>query len=990
MSNFRLPSRLLSAHSLSLLQIVLVGATLVCQSIVVADESPDGSNSSADGINTSPADATRAQEIAFFEQHIRPLLIEHCYECHAAEEQSGGLRLDSRDAWQAGGDSGPLLTAGDPAHSRLIEAVHYDNLDLQMPPSGKLSSAQIGQLEQWVASGAVDPRLSPASAKSDDGSDVKMDATTNGQAAATRVTGMSVEEGRQFWSFRPLANSPVPSPRDAAWCQTAVDAFVLSQLEAAGLSPAPAADKAALLRRVTLDLIGLPPTPGDMREFLADTSPDAFEKVCERLLASPQYGERWGRHWLDVARYADSNGLDENIAFGQAWRYRDYVIQAFNHDKPFDQFLIEQLAGDLLPTPTVETRTATGFLVLGAKVLAEPDNQKLIMDTVDEQIDTTGKAFLGLTLGCARCHDHKFDPILQSDYYGLAAIFKNTSAFDGKNFGAIKYWNEYRLADEQELQTLQPIEAEIAAKQKAANDFKAQAMGAVGAAATANAAKYFAAASLLAPRPTLPEVTPIAAQYGLHARILHHCRTQLELRRATPAIAHWHQALEQQLPDSAIEQDFAELLQAAETAPAQVVAASTPSAAPDQISQPDQALASARHELGKELKALLPELLTVPVQPEFALDDTTLQAYYALMEVSRKVESSAPDISSVMAVRDGKVQASLPIHIRGSHRNLGEAIPRGFPVALRTSAVPPVFPRHESGRWEMAQWMASSQHPLTARVYVNRLWRWHFGRGLVASTENFGVLGSPPSHPELLDWLARTLIESGWSTKELHRLLLRSSIYQMSTVHPLAEQAEMIDPENQLLWKFNRQRLEAEQLRDALLAVSGRLDACIGGKSVPLRNRQFVFDHTSKDFTTYESLRRAVYLPIIRNNVYTLFEQFDFPDPTMPTGNRQATVVAPQALLMLNDRLVMDCADSLAQRVCSDYSQAAERIDWAYQSAFGRTADPHERQRALAFIEAIQARLVDEQSLDAPQAELQAWSLFCQSLLICNEFMVIE
>ncbi len=933
-------------------------------------------------------------ELDFFEQHIRPLLIEHCYECHGEQEQSGGMRLDSRVAWQAGGDSGATLSIGKPDESRLVEAVRYENLDLQMPPSGKLTAEQIRALEQWVAMGAPDPRDGPTPM---DKTDVAH--ATDGAETARHepLKGMSIEDGREFWSFKPLSNPAVPTPRDFARINTVVDAFVFARLEAAGIEPAPSADKRTLIRRVTFDLIGLPPTPSEVQDFLADNSTDAFQKVCERLLASPQYGERWGRHWLDVARYADSNGLDENIAFGNAWRYRDYVIRAFNDDKPFDRFLIEQLAGDLVDEPTVESLTATGFLVLGAKVLAEPDVEKLMMDTIDEQVDATGKAFLGLTFGCARCHDHKFDPVLQSDYYSLAAIFKSTRTFDGKNTGAIKYWNETQLGTASELEALKPIEAEIAAKKGAAGAFKAQAMSKIATAALAAAPKYFAIASSLPPRPTLPDVEPLAKQHGLHARMLHNARGQLELRRDDPVIAQWHELIEQQQTPEAIEQHFADMLllaqQPATSEQSPTIDAERPPA--PQKNKSETADAASR-ELGVHLQKLLPELLTVPVQPEFAFDEETLQAYYVLMEEARVVESGAPDAPAVMGVSDGQVRTTLPIHIRGSHRNLGELVPRGFPVALRTSTVGPVFPRRESGRMELARWMASSQHPLTARVYVNRIWRWHFGRGLVASTENFGVLGDAPSHPELLDWLARNFIESGWSTKDLHRLLLASSIYQMASTNPQSEQAEQLDPENRWLWKFRRQRLEAEQLRDSLLAVSGRLDFTAGGKTVPLRNRQFVFNHTSEDFTTYESLRRAVYLPIIRNNVYTFLEQFDFPDPTMPTGSRQQTVVAPQALLMLNDELVMDSADALAGRALRDYSQTNERIEWVYRLALGRQPEATELSRAAVFIGRLSARFAtpgiehNSEQTGLKTAEQKAWSLFCQSLLASNEFIEID
>ncbi|MCA9047200.1 MAG: DUF1549 domain-containing protein, partial [Planctomycetaceae bacterium] len=343
------------------------------------------------GASKSAAEVS-AEDLEFFEKRIRPLLVKHCCECHAGEEINGGLSVESRSLLLKGGDSGPAVVPGDPDRSRLIEAVRYENRELQMPPQNRLPAAEVRLLEEWISKGVPDPRAEPS------------------ETADQHSMGLSLEEGRQFWSFQPVSNPPIPEIRDSGRVKTPIDAFVLHKLEENNLTPAPAADKRTLIRRVTFDLTGLPPTPAEISDFLSDNSPDAWNKVVERLLASPQYGVRWGRHWLDVARYADSNGLDENLAYGNAWRYRDYVVDAFNNDKPFNRFVVEQIAGDLLPEANRETRIATGFLALGAKVLAEPDMEKLVMDTVDEQLDTVGKTFMGMTLGCVRCHDHKFDP----------------------------------------------------------------------------------------------------------------------------------------------------------------------------------------------------------------------------------------------------------------------------------------------------------------------------------------------------------------------------------------------------------------------------------------------------------------------------------------------------------------------------------------------------------------------------------------------------
>lgn len=913
----------------------------------------------------SQASENSAAHLEFFEKRVRPLLVQHCYECHSDAEADGGLNLDSKAGVERGGDSGAVVVPGKPDSSLLIEAVRYRNLDLQMPPKGRMSDAEIAVLEKWVRLGVPDPR-------------------TQTPSEAVRPTGMSIDEGRDFWAFRPVADPEVPAVKNAKSVQTPIDAFVLAKLEEHGVQPAPRTDKRTLLRRVTFDLTGLPPTPEEIASFLADDSSDAFEKVVERLLESPHYGIRWGRHWLDVARYADSNGLDENLAFGNAWRYRDYVVDAFNSDKPFDRFLIEQLAGDLVPGSNHETKTATGFLVLGAKVLAEPDKEKLFMDTIDEQLDSVGKAFLGMTIGCVRCHDHKFDPLKQTDYYSLAAIFKSTRTFGDTQTGVIKHWHEYSIATEEELEALKKVDAELAKLKSAASSFRNKATAALREDARSKAARYLMAAANVAPNASLKEVAAIAEPLELHPRILHHCRLHLQYHADDPVFEKWHEIhakadISRDEASEQIEAHYRPLFEKAESALAEA-------------RKKDSGAKKIDDGTLEPVRAALYDpsgFLAVPPKPEFAFDEETLNEYYRLMEQARLAESSAPDEPSIMGVADGTVQASLPIHIRGSHRNLGEPVQREFPEVMRTSSVRPVFPKNQSGRLELARWMASTQHPLTARVYVNRLWRWHFGNGIVASTENFGRLGDRPSHPKLLDWLARRFMESGWSTKAMHRLMLSSSVYQMASKNADQTLAET-DPENRLLWKFQLQRLEAEQIRDAILAVSGRLDTEPGGKTVPLRNRQFVFNHTSVDHTKYDSLRRSLYLPVIRNNVYSLFSQFDFPDPTMPTGSRDSTVVAPQALLMLNAGLIMDSADQMAVQLLSSSLDRTRRVQVAYERALGRLPSDLESQRALAFITELSSEsLADAATVDA-EAERRAWSMFCQSLFASNEFIYLR
>lgn len=921
--------------------------------------------------------ADAAEGVEFFEKKIRPLLVEKCLDCHSAEsgKVKGGLALDSRAGWETGGDNGASIKPGQPDHSLLIEAVRYKNRDLQMPPKKALSPQELKDLETWVAMGAPDPREAVA------------------VAASHGPTGMSVEEGRKFWSFLPLSEPSAPGVKDGTWVKTPVDAFVLAELERQGLRPAPAADRRTLLRRVTFNLTGLPPTPEEIADFLADESPEAYARVVERLLRSPQYGVRWGRHWLDVARYADSNGLDENVGYGHSWRYRDYVVESFNEDKPYDRFIIEQLAGDLLAEPDPAARrealTATAFLSLGARVLAEPDVQKLEMDIIDEQLDTLGKAFMGMTLGCARCHTHKFDPIMAEDYYALAAIFRGTKSLGDDRTGAIKYWYEHDFTTPEQAAKRKEVEAMASTRKKEVTTYAAKARADLKTRVRSQAEWYLAEAARFAPGATLTEVAEYAAPRGLHARVLHHCRTHLAYHEDDAVFARWRE-LAAAGDVEGIAAHYGGLFKKVEAALAEA-RKKDPKAAKVE----DPALEAIRAELDDAAG-----FLAIPDKDAHAFDEATLARIEEMNEMVRVAESALPDADAAMGVMDGPIQSGLRVHIRGSYLTLGDWVPRGFPAVMSPAGEgKAVFPAKESGRLQLARWLASDRHPLTARVMANRIWGWHFGKGLVPSTENFGALGDRPSHPALLDWLARRFIESGWSMKELHRTILLSSAYQMDSAHAaetLASAAgkapEELDPENRLLWRFPVQRLEAEQIRDALLSAAGSLDPALGGKTLPLRNKEFVFNHTSRDHTTYGSERRAVFLPIIRNNLYDLFEQFDYPDPTMPTGSRNATVVAPQALMMMNSPIVMDSAVKLSARLLArEDLDTAGRIELAYELAVGRQPRAAELVRVAGYLAAERG----DSSVTGAEAvgvgeDADAWRLFCHSLLASNEFLYLR
>ena len=884
----------------------------------------------------------------FFEKKIRPALIEHCYECHdsTSEKLKGGLALNSPAGIREGGDSGDIIATDDPETSLFIKAIRYQDKEFQMPPKTKLPDSVIADFEKWIAMGAPDPRPE-----------------VNSKSKA--LTGMSSEEGRDFWAFRPREGvmPPAAAPGES---DHPVDRFLLAAMKEHGLEQSPQTGKASWLRRVTFDLTGLPPTPAELSAFSADTDTDAGArgKVVDRLLASPEYGVRWGRHWLDVARYADSNGLDENLTFGHAWRYRDYVIDSFQNDLPFDQFIIEQIAGDLLPNATEENHVATGFLALGARVLAEPDREKLEMDVIDEQLDTTGKAFLGLTFGCARCHDHKFDPIMHADYYSLAAVFRNTLNFAETNTGAIKHWYEHDFSNEEEKKTLEEWDKKIKTAKSAASSFKNKAVTEIRANARANAVEYLEAATRFETGASLVVISEIAEEKKLHPRILLSTRRHLDVNRDSDVFGPWWGFYEAG--------DLSGMREHYEGKFGKAVLDFTALQKNDPKAKtlPDPEFEAFRAALFD-----LSGFLTVPAKPDHALTEENLAQYHQLEEEARLIEISAPDSTAAMGIADrDEITPKLAIHIRGSHLNLGEEVPRAIPVVFPNPSA--AFPEKASGRLEVAKWLADPENPLTARVIVNRVWRWHFGKGLVASTENFGVIGDRPSHPELLDWLANWFVDNDWSIKKLNRLLILSESYAVST-KPLSDRYQTADPDNRYLSHFPIRRLEAEAIRDSILAVSGRLDLEQGGKTIPLRNRQMVFNHTSKDHTSYDSVRRSAFLPIVRNNVYDLLPLFDFPDPTMPTGSRQATVIAPQALLMMNSPLLRESAAAFGSRLKASSGTVSERIEEAWLLAFGRPPSVSEVELAESFIH-------------SGNGESEQWQLFCQSLFASNEFIYLN
>ncbi len=1014
--------------------------------------------------NLEPAD------VEFFESRIRPVLAERCYACHGGDPRRirGGLVLLDADGLRAGGDSGAVVVPGAPEDSLLIEALHYEGLT-QMPPDGKLPAHVIADFEQWVRRGAPDPRTG-----------------TGETVVAERSAGaFDYGPGREHWAFRRIADPEPPAVTDESWPRNAIDRFVLARLEANGLRPVGAADRRTLLRRATFDLVGLPPTKAEIEEFLADESPSAFARVVDRLLASPHYGERWGRHWLDIARYADSNGLDENIAFPNAFRYRDWVVDSLNRDKPFDRFVHEQLAGDLMPAETDEQRfeqlTATGFLMMGPKVLAEQDEGKMLIDIVDEQVNTLGRAFLALPVGCARCHDHKFDPIPTSDYYALAGILRSTETMSD---GAGMRWLERPLASADALAEHEAALKLVAEAQEKVDELVREQNDVLRAPRRAALAHYLLAAEEAYPSwhgdaephdPKAPQagkaedgnsgdgsgddpaddaarkrsreaIERAAGLRGLEAPVVERWVRAFHRYREGPPVEGdapspgavfviWN-AYAAATPDryEQVTEDLRALIASEKVLIAPLTRSLVRGPAPKSLEEVAWRYASLfatveiaweEHLMRLGLKAederkasdySLPreqeELRWLIYDGWFCipcLDQKEEEALYPAealaqladlrAEVERLEEASPPAPPYAMAVDEAEI-VDLPVHIRGSHLNLAaKPEPRGFLKVTDHLAPPPPIAGSASGRLELARWITHPEHPLTARVIVNRVWHWHFGRGIVDTPSNFGVIGSEPSHPALLDWLARRFVEGGWSLKSLHRDIMLSSVYRLASDHDPANAA--LDEENRLLWRMNRRRLEAEPIRDAMLQMTGRLDRTVGGKVEQFDARGYVFGEGGPvgKVDYYDAPRRSIYMPVVRTAVYNFFGGFDFGDASDSVGDRSETVVPRQALLMMNSPFVEEAARGFARQLLAiPGASDADRIDTAFVRAYGRPADAAETADALTFLEQVAGEPTsagegdgdDRDGGDSADADLHAWTRLCHVILAASEFIYVN
>jgi Protein of unknown function (DUF1553)/Protein of unknown function (DUF1549)/Planctomycete cytochrome C len=777
-----------------------------------------------------------ADGIAFFEKNIRPLLAEHCYQCHSSKlnPPMGGLLLDSQAGMLRGGKSGsPVIVAGKPDDSLIIAAVRRVNKDLQMPPGKTLEESEISNLVEWIKMGAPDPRTEAA------------------PVVSLPAPSYDWDKARRHWAFRPVRDPKIPYVAAPEWKQSPVDHFIKAKLDAKGLVPEPRAGKLALIRRVTFDLTGLPPTPEEVDVFLKDKTLRAYEKLVDRLLASSHYGECWGRHWLDVARYADTAGDNADFPVPAMYHYRNWVIAAFNSDKPYNQFLREQIAGDILASKDdlisknkekwQQEIIATGYLANSRRFGSSVGEFHL---TIDDTIDNLGRGILGLSVGCARCHDHKFDPIPNADYYALYGIFQSSSY----------------------------------------------------------------------PHPGT-EIFPHTHGFVALKPELGSTLKQFEI-------------------------DFSGI---------------------------DTRLHEIQDGKGK-----------------FANDEEKKAAEKEAKEKLSRLSALYPNFDKAYAMTEG-TPVNAHVFIRGEPKALGPEVPRGFLKILGGQQVP--AGEQGSGRLELAQWITDPKNPLTARVIVNRVWQWHFGRGLVATPDDFGTRGEAPSHPELLDYLTARFIASGWSIKKLHRLILLSRTYQLASGDDARDAAK--DTANKFLWRFNPRRLDAEEIRDSLLAVSGNLDPSPGGEQPFPPEMQWRYTQHEPFMADYASNKRSVYLMQQRIRKQPFLDLFDGADPNAVTGLRPVTITALQALYTMNDPFFHQQADALAVRVGMRYGPDLARLRYAYKLVYGRAPAPDEIRETRQFLTRAKESL-DGSALPEDRKYREVWASLMRVLLSSNEFFTLD
>ena len=914
---------------------------------------------------SSRADGPDSPEaLAFFEASVRPVLADRCWQCHGPDKQSGGLRLDSRASIFEGGDAGLVLVPGEPEKSPIIQVVrHQGDLPKMPPKGGRLPDHAVESLAKWVGMGAPWP-------------------------SGPVPTSVAKESAaRTHWAYQPIGDPAPPSVEDSPWVVSPVDAFILARLESKGLAPSGPADKRTLIRRASFDLTGLPPTPEEVDAFLLDETPEAFNRVVDRLLASPRYGERWGRHWLDVARYADTKGYVFNAErrYPFAYTYRDYVIRSFNEDKPYDQFIVEQIAADRLPMgDDKHALAALGFLTVGRRFLND------VNEIIDDRIDVVTRGLMGMSVTCARCHDHKFDPIPTEDYYSLHGVFASSvepdelpilpdsapeqdrADYDRRRQARLDAADHYRIVHKA------MIEAELRDHLKAFTE-------------AAQAIDFEAKGPKLDETARAHQVSPQRLRFAArrlgklldkkaegHDPVLDPWRAfaALSTDEFEPRAAELAKRLVE--PDPSRPIDPVVLKAVVEPSPKSLAEVATrygelfERAAKSFATNPEVGPPGAIPD--PSLKPIHDRLVAVDSPIEVSIEGLDRVLNRAERETLRKIEKKVAELdvthpgspARAMVLIDAPVPTNPRVAIRGNPNRPGPEVPRRFLRVLSGGQAQPFV--DGSGRLELARVIASPKNPMTARVMVNRIWHEHFGVGLVATPSDFGVRGEPPSHPDLLDFLARRFIESGWSIKAIHRLILLSNTYRQKS--DLRRDGFAADPTNRLLWRQNRRRLDFEAMRDSVLAVAGQLDPMMGGRPVEL------FDQNSL------SHRRTIYGVVDRYDLDPTYRTFDFPSPDISAPRRPLTTVPQQALFLLNSPFLLDQAQALANRPDLAAKPLEDRVGRLHLDLFGRPPDAREVELARQFVETCPKA----EGSDAPSP----WEEYAQVLLLTNEFLFLD
>jgi mono/diheme cytochrome c family protein len=975
----------------------------------------------------APAADPRPEDVRFFEARVRPVLAEKCYGCHGPRKQKAQLRLDSAEGLKKGGDSGrPLLAPGKPGESLLLLAVRHAEGVERMPPKGRLKDSEIADLAEWVGRGAPFP-------------------------AAAQAAG---PEPREHWAFRTVVRPAAPAVKDSSWPKSDLDRFVLAKLEAAGLRPPPPADRRTLIRRATFDLTGLPPAPQEVDAFLKDDSPEAFAKVVDRLLASPAYGERWGRHWLDVARYADTAGDNSDHPLPHAWRYRNWVIDAFNRDLPYDEFIRQQIAGDLLaageaPDEYARRVVATGFLALARRF--DHDSDKSMHLTYEDCIDTLGKSLLGLTLGCARCHDHKYDAVTARDYYALYGILASSRfSFAGceakqqpRDLVPLQPPAEWDRVVKPHRDRLAKLDAEVrengAAALKHARALQAAlakyravlGSGEIPDGGEQKFDKLTGEVAVKAGELLMLSVTPLK-NHGADTTLVEWDIAEVggaglrwsatgdlagDLLAGNPhADTHGNKQvwwfLDARQPPTLLPESVRDV--SGKPGLAAWRSGDTPSLLANSSKEPVSAWTKLpprslfvhpapdgnvaigwlspitgkvrvtgrvkdAHPGGPDGVGWVLEHFATDVRADLLALAKHAEGRRALERKRAELVRAAPRQEVAFAVVEGK-PADARVHLRGDPEKLGNTVPRRW---LEVLGGQPITTKAGSGRLDLANWVASKDNPLTARVMANRIWLHHFGKGLVKTPNDFGTRGTPPTHPELLDWLAAEFVAKGWSVKHLHRTIMLSSTYRQASAP--REGAARIDANNDLYWRFDHRRLSAEELRDSLLVASGKLDRTPGGAHPFPPEASWGFTQHAPFGNFYETEKRSIYLVQVRNRRHPFLGLFDGADPNATTPQRQTTTVPTQALYFLNDPFFHAQAERLAGRALA--KPEAGRLDEIFRVALQRSASKQDRDFATAFLRRYADGLPDLPAADRAKA---AWAALARVLLASNEFLFLE